>query len=147
MKVSIVKAPAYIATHGVPEARGGAENPQIKALWAKWVKLEPIKHGSNGSNGHSGEYIVVEKSDEQDDLRLLKNRLYSGLRGYVRRQSPRMFALRLMLRRTENHVLVWKEQLPAQPSATAERIEQPCETPSAPLPRDRREKGRPAAAA
>jgi hypothetical protein len=130
MKTSVVSAPAYIAAHGLPVPRGGSEDPEVRALWAKLSKLEPIKmpHGSNGNGG--GQFIVIEPEKDEDDLRLIKSRTYSALRGYMKRAVPRTFAFRLQLRRDEHHVLLWKEALPVQAPqahapATAELAEQP----------------------
>jgi hypothetical protein len=143
MKSTVVPHAVYVKTHGLPERGGAAASPEIRSLWAKLQKLQPM-------NGNSGEFVIVEKTDADEDLRRVRDRVYSGLRGYLRRSSPRTFAVRMRLRRDEGHVLLWRELLPPQSPATiADHVEQPAkpeatDQPSLPLPRDKREKVRPA---
>jgi hypothetical protein len=136
MKTSIVAAQAYIATHGAPQLARGTANPEVKSIWTKLLKLEPMAAGSNGNgNGHKGQYLVVEKTDE-DDLRSVRNRVNAGLRRYQRRLSPRTFAVRMRLREDENHLLIWREMLAADAPVVAdapvpvERTEQPTNAPA-----------------
>jgi hypothetical protein len=139
MKSTVVPHEVYVKTHGLPERRNAACSPEIRSLWAKLQKLQPM-------NGNSGEFVIVEKTDADEDLRRVRDRVYSGLRGYLRRASPRTFAVRMRLRREEGHVLLWRELLPAQSAGIAEQPAKPeaTDTPNPAVTRDKREKARPA---
>lgn len=134
MKTSIVTAAAYIQTHGAPQLARGTANPEVKSIWTKLLKLEPMAAGSNGT-GHKGQYLVVEKTDE-DDLRSVRNRVNAGLRRYQRRLAPRTFVVRMRLREDERHLVIWREMLAADAPVVAdapvqvERTEQSTNAPA-----------------
>ncbi len=109
MKTSVVSVPAYVAAHGVPELRGTVR-PEVRAIWTKIQKLAPISAKAGNGNGHSGEYILIE-ADADEDLKRLRNIVYCGLRGCLRRMEPKNFKLRMLLRRDEHHVVLWKESI------------------------------------
>jgi hypothetical protein len=143
MKTSVISKAAYVVAHGAPARSGSSFDPEIVSLWNKLQKLQMTTTGNGG-----GEYIIVEP-EKDEDLRHLRTRVYGGIRTYARRVRPATFAVRMLLRRDESHVLVWREPLPSP--ATVEQASRPehlRENDRRPVVRgDRREKARPSVAA
>jgi hypothetical protein len=123
MKASVIGRAAYIQAHGEPSRSGGSLDPHVASLMGKLQKLQM----SNG-NG-SGEYILIEP-DKDEELKTVRSRVYGAIRASVRRMRPATFAVRMLTRRDEHHILVWKQPIVADAPVVVERAEQTTEKPA-----------------